>query len=217
MVRSGLSMMILAVLLSCGGEDNVTRKVESRITEKVLSGIEDRNRFTASIAHSPLGLDTFKGRLSVVDFSKRADSHRIEIQSGDATLNMSGGATNYLQGIRITVHNWRGELQDLAVYNPEDAPSDGRAYAVVAYSEVKRGPNADDDQNWYTYRTRGGTLTFEAVEPSKKGGVRGSLSFDVLLLDTKGPRPGSVSELPLVQVEAEFNVQAEDSYQSPFF
>ncbi len=212
-----LAALALMTISACGEVEKATNKVENAVTESVLSSFEDKNSFKADLKSSPLGFGKFDARMSGVDFStKGADGRRkLDIKGGDTTLNLGLGSTNRLHGIRVTIHNWKGETGEIPILNPKETPDDGSVFAIVAYSEVQRGNTSDSrHQDWFTYRTTGGMIELTAAKAGKDGGVKGSIDFTVLLMDVQQPRPASIDALPEVHFKGTFNIRPDNS--SPF-
>jgi hypothetical protein len=222
MRRSGMLLAAVALLWGCGEVENKTNEVKGKATNRFLAEtLDSTNSFHATLLDSPLGLADFEGRVHYVRIREsRVDMpgmYKIDIMSGGGSLNFGGGAVNHFQGASIEVFQWNGTPQEIPIVNPHERPHDGRAYAVVAYSESKRdGVSSSNDQDWYTWVTQGGTLYITAADVSANGGVRGHIDYDVLLVEPDLPRP-PVDEAPKVRFEGEFNLRSDASIEQLLF
>lgn len=209
--------VVLVVLTTCGEDPNKKRNaVQSKLAENlILETLDDQSRFEAKITHSPLGLAAFNGRLSMVRFGEpymdavSDTARKIDIKSGDSTFNLGLGASNTMQGVSITIYHWHGELGPIPIYNPRQAPRDGSVYAVATYSEIRRdATDKENDADWYTYRTTDGTVSLSVVQPTDDGGIKGSITMSVYLIDPAAPVPATIETLPKIRFEGSFNVRA---------
>jgi hypothetical protein len=113
---------------------------------------------------------------------------------------------NFLQGIAIQVYHWHGE-EDIPVINPKEVTGDGSAYAIVAYSEIKRdNMSTSGNHDWYTYKTSEGNLHLDVVDPSDKGGAKGTIDFTVYMVEPEKPGK-TLEDLPLVHFTGAFNIR----------
>jgi hypothetical protein len=219
MIRTWVALIAgLAVLAGCGEAEEQKSKIQNEFFKQALtSQLDDNNQFKATIVNSPFQLDSFDAKLSILRLGdahadRHGESRKIDIKSGDTTLNF-GIAVNYIQGVSIVINRWRGETS-IPIYNPTGIPSDGSAYAIVAYSETRR--NIDGTMNeWYTMVTLGGTVTLSAVDVSSSGGVKGTIEFDVVLVDPAKPLPTSIEGLAVTEFSGSFNVLVEGGFD-PF-
>ncbi len=198
----------LVAFAACGEiEDAKTEAREAIVQEIVLQNLDDNSSFEGTVENSPLGLDVYKGRVSVLSIGDDPYlGRKIMIKSGSSTLDLSPDSKNNLQGIGIEVYRWDGQ-QKIPIVNPDEAPDDDSAFAVVAYSEVRRDTlKKENNHDWYTYRTTQGFVDFNIVETGDDGGVKGSIEFDVLLLDPNH-QPETLEELPNVSFKGKFNVR----------
>lgn len=211
--RISLLFGVLTVgLTACGeAEKAKTKAQEAVLEEAILNTLDDDSTFTAKIAQSPLKINKYEGKVSVVKFSlprqdDLGESRNIDIKSGYSSLNLAPNAINFMQGVAIQVMRWHGE-EEIPIVNPKEVPTDGSAYAIVAYSEIKRdNMNQSGNHDWYTYRTTEGVVRLTTVDPSAKGGVRGTVEFRVLLVEP-AKAPQSIDDLPLVHFDGVFNVR----------
>lgn len=201
------------VLAACGEADKAkTKAQEAVVQELVATTLDDNSSFTGKVYDSPLALKSYNGKVSVINFSKsRTLGQKIEIKSGSSTLDLAPDAVNTLQGVSIQIYRWTDETE-MPVVNPKEPPVEG-AFAVVAYSEIKRDNlNPDGNRDWYTYRSTEGTVKLDVVDTSDNGGVKGSAQFSVILLDPNRP-PVALESLPVVRFTGEFNVRKSSASQ----
>lgn len=208
-----IAVVGLLVFAACGeAEKAKTSAQEAVVQELVASTLDDDSTFTGKVYDSPLALKTFTGKVSVITFAKsRTLGQKIEIKSGTSTLDLAPDAVNTLQGVAIQIYRWTDETE-MPVVNPKEPPADG-AFAVVAYSEIKRDNlSPDGNRDWYTYRSTEGTVKLEVVDVGDNGGVKGTVDFSVILLDPNQP-PKVLEELPVVRFVGKFNVRKSEASQ----
>lgn len=198
-------VLILTLAAGCGSADDAAEKVGAKAIKSFLEGpLDGGSRFTAQISPSPLRMNSFHATTSMVtigDAESAASglSRRIEIKSGFTTIRLGDSASNQMQGVAITLYRWEGE-KIVPVLNPDEAPADGGAFAVVAYSEIRRDlSNADRNVSWFTVRSTDGVV--HITDFNVKEGISGAVQFHAWLqpLDA-GPEP------VLVQLKGSFNV-----------
>ncbi len=223
MTRWGMLAVVCVTMTACGDGSETATDLQNKVLETALSTrLDDQNVFEATLSGSPLKLETFGAKLSLVRIGDPASDsigeyRKIDIKAGDTTLNLSAGAENLFQGASIVLYHWHGE-PEVPVYNPREAPYDDSAYAVVAYSESRRhSVEQDGDKDWFTLRTDNGIVRIEAFDPADDGGIKGTVRFDVILTDPDEPIPAVYDGLPHVSFEGRFNVRVQGGIDQTFF
>jgi hypothetical protein len=195
------------LVAACGEVEKAKNNAREAIVQELVADVlDDDSTFEGEIVGSPLELNRFTGKVSVMSSGKsKALGQKVEVKSGSSTLNLAPDAVNILQGVSLQIYRWDGE-SEIPVANPKEPPADG-PFAVVAYSEVRRDNlNPSRNRDWYTYRSTEGKLVVTAVDLGDDGGIKGTAEFSVLLLDPNRP-PKNLEELPLVTFTGRFNVR----------
>ena len=215
-VGLGLGIGVGLFLAACGtANEERHRGMEAWIEQARDEG----DYFRADLRNSALGREEFDGKVHFIRIGQpytdeHGEARQVEIQSGDMDLQFYPGGLHTFWGMKINLHNWRGETGVFPVHHGE-MPSHVTHAALRWGETVLRDGSLDQEEDWYNFHNFDAHLAITEVDLDA-GRIRAEVYLEGVLRQSGEPRPDP-EEAPVFVFDGAFHLREQASFERSLF